>query len=104
MATGRSPYRQTANAGSKDPKPSNNNQRGRSKSRDIGHSPRPSAGTDSQLMTEPEGFQSDSSQDEQLDRIDSYLKNLKEKKGSRNSGKQKEKGGQASGTKIQKRL
>ena len=55
------------------------------------------------MMTD--GFQSDSSEDSDYDKIDCYLKDLKQRKGgARNTLKQKSSNVQNSGSKIQKRM
>ncbi len=53
------------------------------------------------MMTE--GYQSDSSDDGELDRIEGYLKDLKQRKGTRNAPASKPVA-QNTGSKIQKRL
>ena len=102
MANSRSsPYRQSTTVNNvKNKKP--NNQRSRSKSKERMSSPKPSLTIESQMMTD--GFQSDSSEDSDYDKIDTYLKDLKQRKGARNTVRQKQPNSQNSGSKIQKRL
>ena len=105
MANSRSsPYRQSAAVNTnKSKRPAN--QRSRSKSRDIGNSPRSSAPMESQLMTD--GYQSgdSSEEDSNYDKIEGYLKDLKERKGARKTVKQSTSTHtQNSGSKIQRRL
>lgn len=54
------------------------------------------------MMTE--GYQSDSSEDEELDRIEGYLKDLKQRKGAKNTAATTKPNTSNAGTKIQKRL
>jgi hypothetical protein len=54
------------------------------------------------MMTE--GYPSDSSEDEELDRIEGYLKDLKQRKGAKNTAASTKPTNTSAGTKIQKRL